>query len=246
MITSAVQTLRSSGPSWPAAWPPAPTRPAAASKRAAPAAPSARGGGSRPGPRSAGGRRRARDSVISSPGCAGRQCSANASGAGLVEQLVGDRVRRERLAARGGGVLGVAHRHPHVGVDGVGAGDRLRRDRRSSTASVSVELVAVGRRDAHLHPRQRADARRASGRRCCRRRRRRATRPSSEPERLAQRQQVGERLARVVQRREHVHHRHGGVLGERRRARPRRPCAGRSPRRGGRGPARCRARTRRA
>ena len=95
------------------------------SKRGTRAAPSGRGGGSPPGPRSAGGRRRAPSSVISSPGWAGRQCSANASRRGAVEQRVVEPVGRERLAARRGLVVAVAHRHPDVGVDGVGAGDGL-------------------------------------------------------------------------------------------------------------------------
>ena len=84
----------------------------------------------------------------------------------------------------------------------------------------------------------------ASGTRCCRRRRRRRAAPRA-PEALAQREQVGQRLAGMVQRRERVHHRHRGVLGQLLEHRVLADPARRSRRRSATAPARCPAPTRR-
>ena len=93
--------------------------------------------------------------MISSPGWAGRQCSANASGLALASSSSVITYGRERLAARGGLVVGVAHAHPHVRVDGVRAVDRLRGSSVRIAPVSPAELVAVRRRDAHLDPGQR-------------------------------------------------------------------------------------------
>jgi hypothetical protein len=93
--------------------------------------------------------------VISSPGWAGRQCSAIAGG-GAVEQGVVDAEGRERRAALGGRRL-VAHADPYVGVDGVGAAHRLGGVAISSGACLRLELVARRRCHDHLHPGPRAE-----------------------------------------------------------------------------------------
>jgi len=72
-------------------------------------------------------------------------------GAREVEQRVIHPVGREGGAASGGGLL-VAHRNPHVGVDGVGAADRQRRIADQRRAGIRFELVALGRRHHHLEP----------------------------------------------------------------------------------------------
>ena len=149
--------------------------------------------------------------MISSPGWAGRQCSANASGPALSSSASSIDVGRERLAAGGGGVLVVAHRDPDVGVDGVGAGDGLGRvleqDRRASRPPAAGSRR--GRRRAPRHPP--AHRRRpASARRCCRRRRRsargrrasRAPRASSADRRAPG---TGGAAARACSRREQWH-----------------------------------------
>ena len=91
------------------------------------------------------------------------------------EQRVVDPVGRECRALQVRGL--VAHAEPDVGVDRVGAGDRL--------AGVVDQLRAggIGRarsraaRRRRPRPRRRSRAARASGRRCCRRRRRRPAAP---------------------------------------------------------------------
>ena len=152
--------------------------------------------------------------MISSPGCAGRQCSAIAPGRGAVEQRVVESVGRERLAApRRLGVV-VAHRDPDVGVERVGAGGRLRR--------VVGELRAVGLGAAAAPPARRSRTSRPAVGAEDRERARDVVAvadvgehaAAQVAERLAQRHQVGERLARVVAGREHVHDRHLRVRGE--------------------------------
>ena len=184
--------------------------------------------------------------MISSPGWAGRQCRAKAPGRRGVEQRVVEPVGRERGPAVVGRRLVVAHRDPHVGVDDVRAGDRGARVVGQLGADVVLELQRGGRRDAPPRGPRARRARRASERRCCRRRRRRAAGPVELAERLAQGEQVGQRLAGVVAGGEHVDHRHRARGRPARRASPRCRSAGRSRRRGGRGRARCRAPTRRA
>src|SRR4051812_27341710 len=130
---------------------------------------------------------------------------------GLVEP-----VRREQLAARRRLGLVVAHAHPDVGVERVRALGRSGGVARGAGAVRGVALVRpqLGRRrDDDLHPRQGAEQHQ-------RVRHVVAVADVDEPhpvepaEPLAQRQQVGERLARVVLRREHVDHRHARVRGE--------------------------------
>jgi hypothetical protein len=103
----------------------------------------------------------------------------------------------------------VAHRHPHVGVDGVGAGDRLVGVVGEQRAEAVLELEPAGRGDPHLDTHQAAHhGERAGhvvavadvGQHAALQR----------AERLVQRHQVGQRLAGVMPRREHVHHRHAG------------------------------------
>jgi endonuclease/exonuclease/phosphatase family metal-dependent hydrolase len=131
----------------------------------------------------------------------------------LVEQRVVEPVGRERLP-RGPRVRAVvAHRDPHVRVDGVRSPHRLVRVLDQRRARAVVEAVARRRGDHDLHLGEPAE----HGQRPCDVV---AVADVGEPaagdrpERLAQRHQVGQRLARVVQRREHVHHRHRGVLGQ--------------------------------
>ena len=90
-------------------------------------------------------------------GVGGQAVQRDGAGRGAVEQRVVDPVGREVRAAAVGGVL-VAHRHPHVGVDRVGAARPPR----------------PGRRRARRRPRPRARSRRARRRRP----RRRPARPS--------------------------------------------------------------------
>ena len=59
------------------------------------------------------------------PGVRGEAVQREGAGSGLVEQLVGDRERGERLTAGGRGGLVVAHADPDVGVDDVRALDGL-------------------------------------------------------------------------------------------------------------------------
>ncbi len=148
--------------------------------------------------------------MISSPGCAGRQCSANAPSAARSSSASIEPVGRERLAAGGRLVVGVAHRHPDVGVDDVGALDRLAGIGRRRAL---VEHVAVGRGDDDLDAGQRAeDHQRAGDVVAVAHVGELAARDVAE--RLAHRHQVGERLARMVARRQQVEDRHGRVLGQ--------------------------------
>ena len=119
--------------------------------------------------------------MISSPGCAGRQCSAIAPRRAAVEQRVVEAVGRERLAAPRAARLVVAHRDPDVGVERVGAVGRHRRVVGELRAVGLGELVARrARRPAPRGPRA-CRGSRASARRCCRRRRRRARGPRRSP-----------------------------------------------------------------
>ena len=74
----------------------------------------------------------------------------------------------ERPKAICGFVL-LAHRRPHVGVHDIRTGDCRGRVGRELCVG-ALELVAGGRRDAHLHPDQGRREPRATGRRCRRRR----------------------------------------------------------------------------
>ena len=147
--------------------------------------------------------------MISSPTCAGRQCSAIAVGLGVREQLAVQLVGRE-IAAFLASESCVAHADPDVGVDGVGLGGGL----------------TAGRWSARLRRRRWRLTRRARPRRASARSPRAwrprsvmpaiapstisdavtllpsptyaSLRPSSVPKRSLHRQQIGERLARVV------------------------------------------------
>ena len=87
----------------------------------------------------------------------GRQAVQDDSlGRGASQQLVVDGVARERLAPQLGLVL-LAHRRPHVGVEGIGTGGRLGRigghlelaaQPRHPGHVVAVGLVALGARRA--------------------------------------------------------------------------------------------------
>ena len=127
---------------------------------------------------------------------------------GRGHQRVVDREALERLHARR--LLGLlAHRHPRVGVHGVGAGDRLGRpvraarrvagaeQRRAARARRRRRRSRAGRRSARAAPSSAHDLGRASGRRCCSRRPRPRSGPARAPSALLHRQHVGERLQRV-------------------------------------------------
>jgi hypothetical protein len=148
--------------------------------------------------------------VISSPGCAGRQCSAIAPGAARSSSASSS--RRERGAPLVGGLL-VAHAHPDVGVDGVRAGDGLGRIGRQLRVRRAGQRVALRRGDRNLDARERAEQRQrprdvvAVADIC-------DAQPLETTELLAQRHEVGECLAGVMTRGEHVEHRHGRGAGE--------------------------------
>jgi hypothetical protein len=138
-----------------------------------------------------------------------RRQAVQGDGAGrrALQQRVVEAVRRERRAARVGGVL-VAHADPDVGVDGMRPGDRLGRVARQQRAgAVAGQLVALRRRDRHLDAGDRADERQ-------RPRDVVAVADVGEPqslqaaELLAQGHEVGERLTGVMAGREHVEHGH--------------------------------------
>ena len=192
--------------------------------------------------------------MISSPGWAGRSCIANAPGAARVEQRVVDAVGGQRAAALGRG----RPRRPCSPTRRCRPRARPAPPRSGSAWSVNRPLAPRRQREALLERVARA-ARRPP-------RRSPASVPSTRErardvvavadvgdpqpvERavgLAQRQQVGERLAGVVARGEHVDDRHRAVRARAPRASRRGPCARRPPRRGARARARCRAAPRRA
>ena len=115
--------------------------------------------------------------MISSPGWAGRQCSAIASSAARAEQRLVEPVGRRAARASVGAVL-VAHADPDVRVERVRRLDRLGRIGRRPwrrRPRCGRQLGGRGDRDLDAGLRRRASS--ASGRRCCRRRRRRASAP---------------------------------------------------------------------
>ena len=154
--------------------------------------------------------------VTSSPRWAGRQCRNHAVRPGRVHERGVDLVARERGSPDVGLVL-LAHRRPHVGVDGVGALHGLVRvgDELDDAAEVAGPLDDVRRRARSPAATRRSARRRVSAaanasdaatllpsptntRR----------RPSSVPQLLPQREQVGQGLARVGAVGEQVHDRH--------------------------------------
>ena len=110
--------------------------------------------------------------MISSPGCAGRQCSAIASSRAWASSASSSRYGASSSRRRSASVL-VAHAHPHVGVDGVRAAHGLgwvqRRAPRAATAPAARPPPPPRRRSARRSA--------ASGPCCCRRPRRRASGP---------------------------------------------------------------------
>ena len=171
-----------------------------------------------------------------------------ASSARAGERRLVDRVRQERRDPRVVLVL-LAHRHPGVGGQDVGAvGGRLRvggprrpsrRSRRRSRAARSRTPGSgsklLGRADPHVHAGRRA---RRAGRSapCCWRRRRGRSASARRAVRLplAHRLQVGEDLARVELVGQRVDHRHPADRGHGLDAGPGRRCARRSRRPAGR------------
>ncbi len=152
--------------------------------------------------------------VISSPGWAGRQCSATACWVRAPQQLVAQAVRLQLAAALlcKGGV--VVHAQPDVGVNGVGLAYRGAWifDQHGGPRGFG-ERVGRRRGDADLDPGQGAEDRQRS-------RHVVAVADVGElqtgelAELLLERQQVRERLTGVVTRGEHVDHRDGRVAGE--------------------------------
>src|SRR5579875_3524634 len=144
----------------------------------------------------------------------GQAVQRDRAGTGEVEQRVVDAVGRQVDTAPFGGLGRIAHRHPHVGVDGVGAVRGGVRIVGELDPVELLELIAGRRRDPDGDPGQPSEYRERAGDVVA------VTdvgdgEPVQRAERLAQGEQVRERLAGVVQRGEHVDHRHPGMHGER-------------------------------
>ena len=175
--------------------------------------------------------------MISSPGWAGRQWRTIARLLGGAEKVLVDPERRQ-VGAAPRRLLLVAHADPDVGVDRVGAGGGRARVVGQLHPVPLLELVAGRRRDDDLDAAELAGDRQRAGDVV-------AVADVGEPEAgqvaepLAQGQQVGERLAGMVERGQRVDDRDLG-LARRARRRSRASRSGsRSRRRSARGPGRC-------